>query len=256
MDVSPEGSEIAITIPAVSGSLELWLYDLRSSDRRRLLTDLCSSEVRWTPTRRRIIACIGEGFLVQVDPARPRFLDTLARSRAHPSAVSQDGRLLLATALFPDSSIAIALDKAGEPQPLGLATRDEVFLPSFSPDGRWIVYVGAAGGVFVEPYPASGEVFRISGQLDGDVPYWSPRGNEIFFPSGSQLYVVDVQAGSPPRFGPPRLIAPPRFANLSGRPYAVAPDGQRFLIKVPTTEHSAHSVRVVLNGFPAGGPGR
>jgi hypothetical protein len=36
---------------------------------------------------------------------------------------------------------------------------------------------------------------------------------------------------------------------MTGRPYAMAPDGKRFLIKVPTTEHSARSIRLVLNPF-------
>jgi tRNA A-37 threonylcarbamoyl transferase component Bud32/WD40 repeat protein len=254
MDVSPDGSALAIAIPAVSGDLELWLYELRSGDRRRLLSNLYSSEVRWTRDRH-IIAALAGGVVVRFDPARPGLLDTVARAAVRPSAVSPDGRTLLAT-LQADSSIYLPLDRVGEPKPLGLGGRNTMFSPSFSPDGRWIVYAGSVGGVFVEPYPASGEVFPVSGKLEGDVPYWSPKGNEIFFPSGSQLYVVQVHPGSPPRFGPPKLLAPTRFANITGRPYAVSPDGRRFLIKVPSTKHSAQSIRVVLNDFHAGGTPR
>jgi eukaryotic-like serine/threonine-protein kinase len=251
MDVSPDGAHLAIAIPAVSGDLELWLYGLRSGDRRRLLRNLYSSEVRWTPNQQIIASLTGE-VLVRVDPARPALLDTIARASVRPSAVSPDGRTLLAT-LALDSSIAIPLDRAGEPTRLGHRGQNVIFLPDFSPDGRWIVYNGASGGVFVEPYPATGEVFTISGRLEGDVPYWSPRGTEILFPSGSQLYSVEVHPGLPPRFSPPQLVASTRFANITGRPFAVSPDGQRVLIKVPTIEHSARSIRVVLNGFHAGG---
>ena len=254
MDVSADGSALAIAIPAVSGDLELWLYELLSGDRRRLLSNLYSSEVRWTRDRH-IIATLTGGVVARIDPARPGLLDTVARAFIRPSAVSPDGNTLLAT-LQADSSVYIPLDRAGEPKPLGFGGHNTMFAPSFSPDGRWIVYAGSVGGVFVEPYPATGEVFQISGRLEGDVPYWSPKGNEIFFPSGSQLYVVDVLPGSPPRFGPPRLFAPTRFANITGRPYAPSPDNRRFLIKVPTTAHSAHSIRVVLNGFHAGGTPR
>lgn len=112
------------------------------------------------------------------------------------------------------------------------------------------------GGVFVEPFPANGQVWAISGKLEGDVPYWSPRGDQIFFPSGSQLYVVDVVPGSPPGFGAPRLVSPARFANITGRPYAVSPNARRFLIKVPTAEHSASAIRLVLNQFAADGAPR
>jgi hypothetical protein len=133
------------------------------------------------------------------------------------------------------------------PHPVGLAGAGGAFLPSLSPDGRWAAYLGATGGgVFVEPVPPTGEVIRISGQLDGDVPAWSRRGDEIVFPSSSQLYVAGVHPGAPPRFDPPRLISPTRFANLDGRPYAPFPDGQRFLVKMPSPEHSARSIRLVL----------
>jgi hypothetical protein len=98
-------------------------------------------------------------------------------------------------------------------------------------------------------------MYRISGQLNGDVPYWSARGDEIFFPSSSQMYVIRVHPGDPPRFNPPQLIASQRFANYSGRPYAVAPGGQRFLIKLSSSEHSAPSIRVILGTtLPAGRP--
>ncbi|HEU5218258.1 MAG TPA: protein kinase, partial [Gemmatimonadales bacterium] len=46
-DVAPDGSRLAVAIPAVSGNLELWVYDLGNSERQRVLTGLCSSEVRW-----------------------------------------------------------------------------------------------------------------------------------------------------------------------------------------------------------------
>ena len=89
-------------------------------------------------------------------------------------------------------------------------------------------------------------MYRISNQLEGDVPAW-PNSNEIFFPSGSQLYVVKMYPGPVPRFDPPRMIATQRLANLSGRPYAVADNGRRFLIKLPTSEHSARSIRLIVN---------
>jgi hypothetical protein len=70
------------------------------------------------------------------------------------------------------------------------------------------------------------------------------------------MYVTRVHPGSPPRFDPPRLLAAQRFANYSGRPYAVAPDGQRFLIKIPSAEHAAHSIQVILTPPSARGAPR
>ena len=84
VDVAPDGSALAVVIPSVSGSLELWRYDLRTHDRTRLLTDLCASEVRWTPDGRRIIACAAGGYIVGLDPARPAGLDTIVPTQAYP----------------------------------------------------------------------------------------------------------------------------------------------------------------------------
>jgi serine/threonine-protein kinase len=254
-DVSPDGAQVAVSIPAVSGALELWLYDLRSGNRSRLLTNLSSSESRWASDGKYVIAGLMGGVLVRVDPTRPGQLDTLAQTSIYPFGLSRNDRVLLGSpgqqALTGEvqlSTYRIALDGSLPPEPLTLGGQaGGAYGPTLSPDDRWVAYLGRAGGVFVEPYPPTGEIYRISGELDGDVPYWSAGGDEIFFPSNSLMYVTRVHHGSPPRFDPPQLIAAQRFANYAGRPYAVAPDGQRFLIKIPSSEHSAHSIRVILN---------
>ena len=245
-DVAPDGARIAVTIPAISGNLELWVYDLRNGVRQRLLTGLCDSEVRWTPDGMGLLACLTATGVVRIYPARPGKVDTLTRSQFTPASVSRDGRRLLLGSPLSDSSYLLALDGRSAPEPITFTTGEGAFQPTFSPDGRWISYLGRNGGVFVEPYPITGEVYRISNQLEGDVPTW-PNDKEIFFPSGSQLYVVKVYPGPVPRFDPPRILATQRLANLSGRPYAVDSDGRRFLIKLPTPEHSARSIRLIVD---------
>jgi serine/threonine-protein kinase len=255
MDVSANGADIAIAIPAVSGDLELWLYDLRREERRRLVSGLRTPETRWTHDGRSIVASLAVGQLVRIDPARSGWLDTLTRFSLVPSSLSSDGRLLLGSRPESDSAsraVVLTLDGSSPPRTLAYGGPNGSYLPSFSPDGRWVTYLGWSGGVFVEPFPLTGEVYRISEQLEGDVPYWSRDGKEIVFPSSSQLYTVTVRPGSPPRFDKPRLVSVQRLANYAGRPYAVAPDGDRFLIKLPSSEHSAPSIRIILNGMPAG----
>jgi Tol biopolymer transport system component len=253
-DISPDGTQVTASIPSVSGALELWIYDLRSGTRSRLLTNLGSLESRWTLDGKYVIAGLMGGVLVRVDPTRPGKQDTLARTSVFPFTLSRDDRFLLGSpgqeggreALL--NIYRITLDGSLPPEAVALGGQAMgAYGPSLSPDDRWVAYLGRAGGVFVEPYPPTGEIHRISGELDGDVPTWSTKGDEIFFPSGSQMYVTRVHPGSPPRFGPPELLAAQRFANYAGRPYAVAPDRQRFLIKIPSSEHSAPSIRVIVN---------
>ncbi|HEV8198149.1 MAG TPA: protein kinase, partial [Gemmatimonadales bacterium] len=251
-DVAPDGMRFAVAIPAISGSLELWSYDLSNGERQRVLSGLCSSEVRWAADGRGVYACLNGAGLVRIDPARPGRVDTLAPNRVLPASASRDGRLLFLGSTSSDSMFVLSLDGKSRPEPISYTTGAGAYQPAISPDGRWVAYLGRNNAVYVEPYPLTGEVYRVSGQLEGDVPSWSRSGDEIVFPSGSRLHSVRMQPGSPPRFEPPRLIASQQMANLSGRPYAMAPDGQRFLIRMSSPEHSAHSIRLLLNGFVAG----
>ncbi|HEU5218907.1 MAG TPA: hypothetical protein VFU23_09620, partial [Gemmatimonadales bacterium] len=206
----------------------------------------------WAADGQGIYACLNGAGLVRIDPARPGRVDTLAPNRVLPASASRDGRLLLLGSTSSDSSFVLSLERKSAPKQISYSTGPGAYQPAISPDGRWVVYLGRSNGVFVEPYPVTGEVYRVSGQLEGDVPSWSRSGDEIVFPSASRLYSVRVQPGAPPRFELPRLIASQHLANMSGRPYAMAPDGQRFLIRLASPEHSAHSIRLLLNGFVAG----
>lgn len=255
VDIAPDGLSLMVVIPSLSGTLELWRYDLRSNERSRLLSDLCASETRWTPDGRGVIACAAGLRQVRLDPTRPGALDTLAQIPGFPASVSSDGRTLLIQSRSADSTggnviWSLSLTPPSLPQRLAVGRTTRAFLPAFSPDGRRVAYLSASGGVFVEPMPPTGEVYRASGQLNGDVPAWSRDGRELFFASSSRLYAVPVQPGSPPQFGPPRLIAPVRFANMDGRPYAAFPDGRRFIVKLPSPEHSARSIRLVIGERP------
>ncbi|MEO5826906.1 MAG: protein kinase [Gemmatimonadales bacterium] len=251
-DVSPDGQQLAVAHPAVGGEMELWAYDLTTHQRQRLLSGLCSSEVRWTADGQGILICLGGVGLARINPARPGRIDTLVPNLVNPSFASRDGKLLLMGSIDADSQFALSLDGRRSAELVNYAMGRGTFQPSLSPDGRWVAGLGRTGGVFVEPFPVTGEMYRVSGQLEGDVPSWSPSGDELVFPSGSQMYSVAVHPGPPFRFGPPRLIATQHLANLAGRPYAPAPDGQRFLIRVPAAEHSARSIHLVLNGAAAG----
>ena len=58
--------------------------------------------------------------------------------------------------------------------------------PVFSPDGHWV----AISSVFVQPFPATGSTYQISG--DGTHPLWSADGKELFFTPANRLIVVGV----------------------------------------------------------------
>ena len=50
----------------------------------------------------------------------------------------------------------------------------------------------ASGGVYVQPFPAGGRVIPISTE-QGNQPVWSRDGSELFYRSGNQMIVVEVE---------------------------------------------------------------
>jgi Tol biopolymer transport system component len=119
----------------------------------------------------------------------------------------------------------------------------------FSPDTRWIAYVSNESNgnqIVVQPFPdlAAGR-WQVSTR-GGQEPRWSPDGRELFYmdPDGV-LMAVDVSTdGDALEPGLPR----PLFRTGVTLPgpndapewlYAVAPDGERFLINEPVTAASS-----------------
>jgi serine/threonine-protein kinase len=122
----------------------------------------------------------------------------------------------------------------------------------FSPDGRWVAYTQytqpGSGGVFVQPFPATGVKYQIS--TTGIYPTWSRDGKELFYEPSGRLIAVTVTTHPTMAFGNPQQIAVPRWINspTSSRTYDVAANGT-FIGVVPPAAAvtSASEIRVVLN---------
>jgi Tol biopolymer transport system component len=140
-------------------------------------------------------------------------------------------------ALFHPDGLWI-LPRGGEPQRF-IKSPDFGGYPEFSPDGRWIAYVGdqaRQSEVYLSPYPGPGRRVRVSTD-GGTAPAWSPDGRELFYrgPDDDEgrrsMYVVDVNGGPSLTVGIPRVLFRSKHGTLAGiRAYDVSPDGQRFLM--------------------------
>jgi dipeptidyl aminopeptidase/acylaminoacyl peptidase len=125
----------------------------------------------------------------------------------------------------------------------------------FSPDGRWIAYESDESGanqIYVIPYPGPGGRNQVS--IDGgSQPQWSPQGDELFFLSGTRMMVADVQTEAGFQAGNPRqlfesaalLAAGPQ--NSTAFQYAVAADGEQFLMLSTGGTSGDQQLRVVEN---------
>ena len=130
-----------------------------------------------------------------------------------------------------------------------VATEAEERAPELSPDGRWLAYVSDRTGtdeVYVTRFPGATGLWPIS-TGGGWEPVWSPDGSRIFFRTGTDYRVADVQTEPTFRVTDVETLFPrgPHAASEHIRLYDVGPDGERLIM----TEgiRGATSMRFLLN---------
>jgi len=125
----------------------------------------------------------------------------------------------------------------------------------FSPDGRWIAFESDESGrdeIYVQAFPASASKTIVS-TGGGIEPRWSPTGRELFYvaPDGHLMSVTfrfaDVGHVEP---HPPAAMFVTRVGSThtggSGVEYAVAADGERFLMNT-LVEQASTPMTLILN---------
>ena len=123
----------------------------------------------------------------------------------------------------------------------------------FAPSGKWLAYVSDESSqqqVYVQAFPEPAQRVQVS-TAGGTQPRWGPDGRELFYlsPDG-RLMTVSVQAGDTFNADAPRPLFATRLDTRGLRQtYAVSPDGQRFLLVLPT-DVGVSTLTVVLN-WPA-----
>ena len=144
-----------------------------------------------------------------------------------------------------------------------LATAANESQPQLSRDGRWLAYVSDESGqqeVYVRQFP-SGPGFAKVSSHGGTEPRWKHDGSELYFREGggltnSTLLAVAMHADSRGGISAGVPVALFRFSANTSSPqnnewkYAPSPDGQRFLVAVPT-ETAAPAIHVITNWLKA-----
>ena len=169
-------------------------------------------------------------------------LTTPAAGERHvPEAWSRDGtRLLLSVVRDRRHRLSVFTLAGRRLEPFGTVESTEPLSATFSPDGRWVAYAyterpgGAISpdrGVFVSPYPATGERHQAPKRLLDYHPVWTPDGAHLLYVPGSNRPLVSVPITTSPAvsFGPPVDLpqAPlPGLLSLDVRGYDMMPDGR------------------------------
>jgi serine/threonine protein kinase/Tol biopolymer transport system component len=120
----------------------------------------------------------------------------------------------------------------------------------FSPNGHWIAYTSAEVGapqVYVTSFPEPTLKRRISPE-GGTYPRWGPDGRELFFLNRNAVWVANITAKD--GTFDVGTVQPLFTVRVSGpwSNYAVAPDGQRFLVNMqPASQTGGTAMTVALN---------
>ncbi|MFC1790866.1 hypothetical protein ACFL0I_00145, partial [Gemmatimonadota bacterium] len=243
VELSPDGTRLAISIRDSEGTFDLFVKQLDSGPLSRLTFEgALNYRATWS----------ADGRSVTFVSNRAGQRDVWAK-RADGSSTAQlvlDREQEIFEVLYsPDSTWLIFREggySAGDIYGFR-ATGDSAVVPllatesqereiALSPDGRWLAYVSNRDGrdqVYVVPFPDAGSASWQVSTDGGTEPVWARSGEELFYRNGvSEL--VAVQVSGEPSFAVGEqevLFSVAGYLFGNGRPqYAVTPDDQRFVL--------------------------
>ena len=269
-----DGKTIAVGRSDGSAS-DIWTYDLSgTTEIKRLTFDGKSRFPVWSGDSRRVTfqsARDGDrGIFWQVadGSSTAERLTTAAADEEHvPESWSRDGTTLLFSAVKgPTHALWVFTPEDRKTVPFGRLESTSSLSATFSPDGRWVAYsstqsgggvISANRGIYVEPFPPTGEKHQVPEVAIDFHPVWSPDGKSIFVVPVAARPTIAVPVATQPSvtFGAavelPNVPRPGLLAT-DMRGYDVFPDG-RFVSLTPlpgdVVNPSNAEVRVVLNWF-------
>lgn len=171
-----------------------------------------------------------------------------------PTDWSRDGRRIVYTAFDSATGWDVwTLALPGGRPTVFAATAAEERNAKLSPDGRYMAYTfvqAERSEVYVQPFPATGARWQVS-RGAGQHTAWSADGRTLFYTSADKkIMAVDVTTrGGEFAVGSPRVAVDTRIEGRErthqGSPFAVTPDGERFVVS--TAADTAVPITVVLN---------
>ena len=254
MSLSPDGRFLAIVIADPRN--DLWVQDLERGTLTRRTTGAEPGRLNWTPDGERIVFGSrrdGPQKAFSVPRDGSSVAEPFLSGDGQPAVGSQspDGQFVVTSRRDPGTGMdlwVLPLRKGGAAQAFLRSRFDEVG-PAFSPVGRWIAYVSDESGqyeVYVRPFPAAAGKWQIS-RGGGEEQIWSRDGRELFYRNGRTWMAAAVQLTPEFKSETPRRLFEGHFANVGGRSYDVAADGQRFLVLQAAETAPVTHLNIVLH---------
>ena len=264
IDLSPDGTRVAAHRHERALQGDVWVTELARGTTSRVTFDAQeNSSPVWSPDGRFIAFASRRGGKwglyrkASDNTGEERLLES--DGIVSPQSWSPDGQSIVYTA--PPGDLWL-LPLSGDRKPVVLVnSRFVETWGQVSPDGRWLAYASNETGpfeVYVQPFPRGAGKTKVS-TMGGQYPRWRRDGRELFYITllaGEKLMAVDVTTSHGTfEAGPPKELFDSGFVTTMGHsgpyhPYAVSPDGQRFLIPQPpsgSTPGTSAPVVVVIN---------
>jgi eukaryotic-like serine/threonine-protein kinase len=230
--LSPDGHYLAVASDDErNGKSVIRVLDFTRGISSRLTDGGNESSPAWSPDSKRIMyRTIDALTQIPVDGSGPAQVLLKGESYLGHMDWSVDGHVVFTVFSGDAPSLKVYSTADRQVVPFGIGAEAR-----FSPDGKWIAYVGPLIGpgsdaIFIAPFPGPGGHIRVSGG-GGAQPAWAHDGRRLFYVAPDRkLMVVDfdprAKSVSAPRvLFQSRIIAP----NFSGTQYAVSRD-DHFLI--------------------------
>ncbi len=258
-DISPDGERLAIQIDGTSSAI--WIYDfVRGTEPRRLTVGGSARTPLWMLDGRHVTywsdqavpdqTTSGGVFRQAIDGGQAEWFTAIG-ANGWPDSWSTDGVLTFTVQNAEtnlDIEVVSELDSRESDALVQTDARE--WGAEFSPDGRWIAYTSEESGqseVYVKRYPPTEERWMVSTDF-GKEAVRSPRGDELFYTQGGDVWSVAVRADAGFTHEPPQLLFRGSYLTVIGPDFAVAPDGRFLLLKEPE-QPPPTQIHLVQNWF-------
>ncbi len=244
IDLAPDGKRVAIHRHQGTGG-DSWFFDVAQGRMQRLTFDPTQENASpiWSPDGTRVaFASTRSGksgiYVKPVDGASADELIVESTTTMEPMSWSADGKLIVYDATGNSQDVwAVPVSGDKKPFPLLQSPATEVN-PQVSPDGKWMAFQSNESGrneIYVRPFPDGPGKWQVSTD-GGQYPRWRRDGKELYFTFNNSMHAAAIRVvGSSLEPGVPRVLFgfAPMALGTDHPPYhryAVAADGQRFLI--------------------------
>jgi eukaryotic-like serine/threonine-protein kinase len=254
--LSRDASRLAVSAsdPATN-NFDLFILELHRGNaaRRFTFTPWAEFAPLWSPDGNRLVFSSGRTGAIDLWEKRvegtseERPLVSVGRS-----AFSTDWSLDGAHVLFvSDGALWTVSVEDGTPRVI-IESQFAVGDARLSPDGRYLAYSSNEGGVnhiYVQPFAEAGRRWRITVDSGGQFPRWRSDGGELFYLANDPnltLMSLTVEGEASFQDVPVALFETHALPMAYRAPYAVAPDGEKFIV-ARRVEEPPPALSVVLN---------